>query len=87
MAPILIMSKLDRARNPNTPPKALEQLASDEHYLVRYYVAENPNTPPKALEILANDVDYWIRRWVAINPNTPHYLKKYLKIQEQLIKL
>ncbi len=37
--------KIDQAYNPNTPPKALEQLATDEDSGVRYWVARNPNTP------------------------------------------
>ena len=55
------MNKLEQANNPNTPPKSLEQLATDEDWRVRY--------------------------WVAQNPNTPHYIKKYLKIQNQLSRL
>jgi hypothetical protein len=75
------------ALNRNTPPKALEQLATDEEWDVRCSVARNPNTPPKALEQLATDESYFVRYRVTRNPNTPQYIKKYIKIQEQLIKL
>jgi hypothetical protein len=55
------MNKFDQARDPNTPIKTLEQLATDEDWDVRWRVAENPNTP--------------------------HYIKKCLKIQDNLTKL
>jgi hypothetical protein len=65
------MSNYDLARNPNTPPEALERLANDESSYVRRYVALNPNTPPEALEGLANDEEYWhVRCAVASNTNT-----------------
>jgi hypothetical protein len=46
--------------------------------------ASNPNTPSKTLEQLATDKNSDVRCRVAQNLNTPHYIKKYLKIQEQL---
>lgn len=33
------------ARDPNTPPETLRELAGDEYVMVRLLVAENPNTP------------------------------------------
>jgi hypothetical protein len=69
------------ARNPNTSPKILEQLATDKDTIVRRVVAQNPNTPPKSLELLATDKGPWVHGRVAYNPNTPYYIKKYFKIQ------
>ncbi len=82
--------KINLAQNPNTPATTLEQLATDEDWMVRWDVAENPNTPPKALELLATVPlgSVWgIRRNVTKNLNTPHYIKKFLKIQEHLATL
>jgi hypothetical protein len=39
------MDKVELARDPNTSPKTLEQLATDEDSEVRWEVANNPNTP------------------------------------------
>jgi len=75
------------ARNPNTSPKTLELLATDERFGVRRSVAQNPNTSPRFLEILATDKISYVRCDVARNPNTPRYLKKYIKIQEHLVTL
>ena len=33
------------ARDPNTPPETLRELAGDEYEMVRLLVAKNPNTP------------------------------------------
>jgi HEAT repeat protein len=82
-----LSSKIKQAINPNTSPKALEILATDEKWYVRLNVAINPNTPPKALEILATDENWYVRNEVARNPNTPHYIKKYFKIKEHLMTL
>jgi HEAT repeat protein len=75
------------AQNLNTPIKTLEKLATDEDSWVRREVARNLNTLPKTLEKLATDENSGVRYWVAYNPNTPYYIKKYLKIQEQLARL
>jgi len=72
------------ARNPNTPPEALERLANDNNWLVRREVAWNPITPAETLERLANDEDYWVRVGVAFNPITPQYILTYLKIKKFL---
>jgi hypothetical protein len=37
--------KINLAQNPNTPATTLEQLATDEDWMVRWDIAENPNTP------------------------------------------
>jgi DNA helicase II / ATP-dependent DNA helicase PcrA len=66
------------ADNPNTPPSALEKLATDEDANVRRAAAENPNTPASFLEKLAADEDKWVRRAVAGNPNTPASLLEKL---------
>jgi hypothetical protein len=78
------MNKREQAIDPKTPPKVLEQLATDDDYSIRYWVACNPNTPPKALEQLATNKNSDVRWRVARNPNTPHYIKKYIKIKDHL---
>jgi hypothetical protein len=64
------------AQNPNTPPEALELLATDENYNVRFWVARNSNTPPEALELLATDKYYSIRYCVAQNPNRNELIER-----------
>jgi hypothetical protein len=49
--------------------------------------SKNLNISPERLSILAIDKNWDVRCGVAENPNTPHYIKKYLKIQEQLARL
>jgi hypothetical protein len=61
--------KINLANNPNTPPKTLELLATDENCNVRWCVAQNPNTSPKTLEKLATDENSYVRYWAAQNPN------------------
>ena len=68
--------KLGVARNPNTPTKTLEQLASDKDSYVRSLVAQNPNTPTKTLEQLASDKDVDVRYWVAQNPNRTEIIER-----------
>jgi len=68
--------KLDSARNPNTPTKTLELLATDEDWYVRYWVARNPNTPTKTLEQLATDEYCSVRYWVARNPNRTEIIER-----------
>jgi 3-methyladenine DNA glycosylase AlkC len=75
---LTLNEKCNQARDPNTPPKTLVQLATDEEWYVRYWVALNPNTPLKVLEHLAADENYWVREEVANNLNTP------IKTLEQL---
>jgi hypothetical protein len=65
------MDKFELARSSNTPPKVLEQIATDEDYHVRYYVALNRNTTPETLAKLANDEQWEVRYNVAFNINTP----------------
>jgi hypothetical protein len=59
------------AKTKYTPPKVLEQLATEKDSSVRECVALNPNTPTKALELLATDRYCYVRWNVARNPNTP----------------
>jgi hypothetical protein len=68
--------KLETARNPNTAPKILQQLATDGLFLVRLCVAQNPNTPTKSLELLATDKDYLIRKYVSQNPNCNQIIER-----------
>lgn len=81
------MNKFVQAWVSNTPPETLEQLATDKDPYVRWGVAYNPNTPTKTLEQLATDKYFDVRCGVAYNPNTPQYIKRFLKIQEQLKSL
>ena len=59
------------AENPNTPPEALANLATNEEWQVRSSVAENPNTPPEVLAQLVTGKNGGVERYVAANPNTP----------------
>ena len=43
-----VESRVERARDSNTSPEALEELAADEDADVREAAAENPNTPVTA---------------------------------------
>ena len=58
------------AQNPNTPPEALQELARDADWRVRYRVAHNPSIPPAVLQELVRDADEYVRRSVVHNPNT-----------------
>ncbi|MDY6804464.1 MAG: hypothetical protein SXA11_11750 [Cyanobacteriota bacterium] len=51
------------------PAETLEQLLSDNYWVVRNEVARHPNTPPRILRRLANDIHCAIA--VSQNPNTP----------------
>ena len=59
------------ARNINTPPEALADMAKTGTSTVRLGVAENESTPPEVLSFLAKDYqEEQIRQMVALNPNT-----------------
>jgi hypothetical protein len=60
-----------KAKDPNTPPEILAQLAQHENKNVRAHVAVNPSTPPEALAQLAQDESGHVRYDVARNPSTP----------------
>ena len=64
-------SHRNSARNPNTPIERLEELASDDDYIVRAFVAGNPSTPVEILKKLARDSMLVVLTAVAENPNTP----------------
>lgn len=59
------------AANPKAPVYLLEELASDDDYMVRHTVAEHKNTPAQTLEQIAEDNDeYYMVVYSAItNPN------------------
>jgi hypothetical protein len=80
------MNKLEQASNPNTPIKSLEQLATDEKWWVRYWVAKNPNTPTKTLEQLATDKNSDVRCGVAKNPNTSPKALELLANDEEFLR-
>ena len=55
----------------STPASVLAQLATNQNWIPRTYVAGNPSTPPDALRQLATDDDRYVRLHVAQNPQTP----------------
>jgi len=75
--------KKDLAKDPNTAPEILEQLATDKEYWIRYCVASNPNIPQKSLELLATDEGHYVRHLVATNPNTPQKALQQLATDEK----
>jgi hypothetical protein len=50
------------ARNPETSPPMLDQLAGDAHWWVRSAVAGNSATPPATLDRLAGDRHWMVRK-------------------------
>ena len=73
--------EIKKAKDPNTPPEVLNELAHHKDYMIRYGVANNPSSPVSALEKLVNDeigsydpILYLIVR----NPNTPEFLLEKL---------
>lgn len=65
------MTEADEARDRETSPARLAELALSTERNVAKFVAENPNTPVETLAMLATNADVWVRRRVASNPNTP----------------
>lgn len=59
------------AKNPETDPQALSDLALDDDMWVRCNVASNPNTAPDMLDAMSYDASWQVRERVASNPNTP----------------
>jgi hypothetical protein len=57
------------ARDPDTSPERLAELADHEDFRVRMEVAENPGTPLHVLERLAEDIDFSYS--LASNPKAP----------------
>ena len=57
------------AKNSNTLPNILSQLAYDVDPTIRYYVAQNPNTPSEALARLVDDKNGTIRWAITQNPD------------------
>jgi len=77
------MTKLEQARNPNTPVKELSVLArcSDNH--AQFEVARNPSTPVEALIYLAElkQMGIW---WAIIrNPNCPEPVRLWIRLAEK----
>jgi hypothetical protein len=68
--------QLAAARDPNTPVKSLELLATDKYPYVRSWVALNPNTPVKSLELLATDKSFNVRYWVTKHPNCNQIIER-----------
>jgi len=62
------LEKIKLARGPDTSEDVLRELAKDENWEVRWYVADNCNsTPAGALLELAQDVNWQVRWCVARN--------------------
>ncbi|MGB8699905.1 MAG: WGR domain-containing protein [Thermosynechococcaceae cyanobacterium] len=59
------------AKQPETDPQILAQLARDFHENVRKAIATNPNTPPEILEQLVADRVLEVRVALAKNASTP----------------
>ncbi len=76
--------KKDLAKDPNTPQKALELLATDENHWIRYCVAGNPNTPQKTLEKLATDKHFLVRKYVLIHPNKTQIIERLVFMTNHL---
>ena len=72
------------AQDLNTPQETLKQLATDEDYYVRYWVARNPNTPQETLQQLATDEDSSVRYWVAENPNRNELIERLVFMTDYL---
>jgi len=68
--------KNEAAKDPNTPPEILEQLAADENPGVCFWVALNPNTSPKILQKLATDKAYLVRHYVSQHPNCNQIIER-----------
>lgn len=75
------------ARNPNTVPHLLGELADSLDHWVRYWVATNQSAPVAALERLANDPWSVVRHGVAYNLNTPtHVLGQLADDPDSLVR-
>jgi hypothetical protein len=59
------------ARDVNTRPNLLVELAQSSDEIVRYYVAKNTTTPPETLVQLARDSDIQVRETALKNASTP----------------
>jgi 3-methyladenine DNA glycosylase AlkC len=70
------LQKKAAAKDPNTTPEILEQLATDKYWVVRHWVAQNRNTPTKSLELLATDEKSYVRYWVAQHPNKNQIIER-----------
>lgn len=72
------MTDLEKARDKNTPPEELLELACVKDPQIRYAVAENPNATETTLARLFLDEDLWTHVKIAGNPRTPPELLKWL---------
>lgn len=66
------MTEIDLAKDPNTPPEILEELAAlHDGFYMTYYVASNPNTPQHTLIKLSRHHAIEISIAALSNPNLP----------------
>ena len=65
------MSTLDEARDPETTPERLVDLARDGEWEVRAAVAGNTSAPQELLTELSRDGEWYVRRAVAKNRSAP----------------
>lgn len=68
----------DLAKNNNTSPNVLEELAKLSETKILQAVASNPNTPINILEELATEPDRDICLAIISNPSTPKYILEQL---------
>ena len=76
------MTNRELAQDPNTTPEILKTLATDDDYIVRWWVAQNPNTTPEILKSLATDDVYLVRYWAAHNPNATELVRRLFLMTE-----
>ena len=85
MAQVVAMSpdtRLAGAKNPNTPPGTLVQMAQDEDWRVRRRVTVNPHTPPDILVQLLADEEEGVRVIAQNNPNLPEEYRQLGKVAQ-----
>lgn len=73
----LLRKKIRTAENTKTPVETLAELAEDDEWVVRTYIASNPSTPLTILSKLSEDKEEMVRASVASNPQiTPELVQK-----------
>jgi hypothetical protein len=70
------------ARNPNTDPDTLVDLAKDRNNFTKVAVAQHPNTPVSQLEAWAASNDPGVRTYAAMSPNLTEDLREQLSKDE-----
>ena len=73
-----VKQKINLANHPNTPAEELQELATDDSSIIRYYVAKNPKNFAYVLRSLSQDTNMDVRCRVASNPSSPEDILRYL---------